>query len=179
MFLVMKKALFLLTAVLISLSANAVEIIDGSIPSLLGETKINLKLDYSGVMIDNKTVDEWLEYRQADQPIYDAKEELEKGIKVAVQEKIVKAINNKLREKRVYVTTNGSARYTILVCPLSISQKGKNSNFCFIQDEKGNVLVSFTVNGKGGKWGSMVNLVGDGYGESGNDIASLVAECFK
>ncbi len=175
----MKKALFLLAAMLITLSAEArAKLVYGS-ASLNGETKINLRFDYSNTKIDNRQIAEWLEYRQAEQPGYDAVNELEKGIKPTLQGMVAKAINSKLKKKGAFVTTNGSANYTVLVCPITISKKGSNTNTCYILNKDGDVLMEFTVKGRGGRWGSMSNLVGDGYADSGKDIASLVAKCFK
>ncbi len=176
----MKKALFLLAAVLITLSAGASsKVLSGTAPSLQGVTKINLKFDYSNLLIEKKAIADWLEYRQATQPNYDAEEELEKQIKPNLQEKIIDALNSKLEKQKAFVTTNGSADYTIVVRPLTINKNGTNTNTCCILDKDGNVLVEFSAMGKGGKWGSLSNLVGDGYKNSGKEIASFVAKCFN
>ena len=51
--------------------------------------------------------------------------------------------------------------------------------YCCILDEKGTVLVKFSVSGSGGTFGSMNNLWGDGYSDSGKSIANFVEKCFK
>ena len=70
-------------------------------------------------------------------------------------------------------------KYTLVVRPLAVSKKGCNNNECSILDESGNVLVKFSASGSGGVFGSMANLWGDGYADSGKEIASFVAKCFK
>ncbi len=172
------KVLLLMAAMIVTLSANAQKILQGSKPSLKGEAKINLKLDLTDTRIDNKSIADWLEYRQAEQPDYNAKDELEKELKPEIQEKIVKELNDKLGKKGAFVTINGSAKYTLLVCPVSIKKNGKNTNECSILDENGNVLVKFLASGSGGTFGSMANLIGDGYENSGSKMASFVAKCF-
>lgn len=175
----MRKVLFLLASMFVALSAGAQKVMEGTAPSLKGETKINVKIDFSETKIENKSIAEWLEYRQAEQPDYSAKDELEKELKPALTEKIIKALNKKLEKKGAYVTLNGSAKYTLMVYPVSISKKGKNTNTCSLLDENGTALVKFSVSGSGGTFGSMANLWGDGYGDSGKKIASFVEKCFK
>lgn len=84
---------------MVTLTTDAQKILDGAIPSLKGEGKINLKIDFSETKIDNKSIADWLEYRQATQPKYDAQKELEEELKPVVQEKILKILNNKLSKK--------------------------------------------------------------------------------
>lgn len=174
----MRKVLFLLASMFIALSAEAQKIMEGSAPSLKGETKINLKIDFSETKIENKSFAEWLEYRQAEQPRYNAEDELEKELKPTLTDNIIKALNKKLEKKGAYVTLNGSAKYTLMVYPLSISKKGKNTNTCCLLNEAGTVLVKFSVSGSGGTFGSMSNLWGDGYRDSGKKIATFVGKCF-
>ena len=175
----MKKIALILMAIMVTLTTDAQKILDGSIPSLKGEGKINLKIDFSETKIDNKSIADWLEYRQATQPKYDAKKELENELKPVVQEKVIKSLNNKLSKKGAFVTLNGNAKYTLLVKPVSVSMKGDNNNDCYILDEFGNILVKFHVSGSGGHWGTMSNLWGDGYEDSAKSIASFVMKYFK
>ena len=88
----MKKTALILMAIMVTLTTDAQKILDGAIPSLKGEGKINLKIDFSETKIDNKSIADWLEYRQATQPKYDAQKELEEELKPVVQEKILKIL---------------------------------------------------------------------------------------
>lgn len=175
----MKKIALILMAIMVTLTTDAQKILDGSIPSLKGEGKINLKIDFSETKIDNKSIADWLEYRQATQPKYDAQKELENELKPVVQEKILKVLNNKLSKKGAFVTINTNAKYTLSVKTISVSKKGDNTNECYILDEDGNALVKFQISGSGGHWGSMSNLWGDGYEDAAKKIASFILKCFK
>lgn len=175
----MRKILFFLVAIMVTLTIGAQKVLEGSKPSLKGVNKISLKIDFSETKIDNKSIADWLEYRQASQPKYDAKKELENELKPVVQEKVIKSLNNKLSKKGAFVTLNSNAKYTLLVKPVSVSMKGDNTNDCYIVDEFGNILVKFHISGSGGHWGTMSNLWGDGYEDSAKSIASFVVKCFK
>ena len=175
----MKKTALILMAIMVTLTTDAQKILDGAIPSLKGEGKINLKIDFSETKIDNKSIADWLEYRQATQPKYDAQKELEEELKPVVQEKILKILNNKLSKKGAFVTINTNAKYTLSVKPISVSKKGDNTNECYILDEDGNALVKCQMSGSGGHWGSMSNLWGDGYEDAAKSLASFILKCFK
>lgn len=173
------KKLLLLLLVLTTLPTYGQKILEGSLPSLVGETKINVELDLTEARIDNKAIPDWLEYRQSEQPEYNAKQELETEFIPTIKGEILKAVNDKLDRYGAFAITNGSAKYTLLICPVSITKKGSNKNVCSILDENRKVLVKFAASGSGGHVGSMDNLFGDGYESSGKKIASFVAKCFK
>ncbi len=175
----MKKVLMMLAIMLVTLTANAQRIIEGTFPSLKGQTKINLVIDYSNLVIANMSIRDWLECRQAEQPDYSAVNELEKELKPTVQEKLVEQINKKLQKRNAYIVTNNSAEYTLNVAPHDVAKKGNNKNECSILDKEGKVLVKFVVSGKGGTFGSMSNLWGDGYKDSGKKLGGILADCFK
>lgn len=120
----MRKILLFLIVIMVTLTVGAQKILEGTKPSLKGVNKIRLKIDFSETKIDNKTVADWLEYRQASQPKYNAKNELENELKPVVQEKVIKSLNNKLSKKGAFVTLNSNAKYTLLVKPVSVSMKG-------------------------------------------------------
>lgn len=176
---IMRKILLFLIVIMVTLTVGAQKILEGTKPSLKGVNKIRLKIDFSETKIDNKTVADWLEYRQASQPKYNAKNELENELKPVVQEKVIKSLNNKLSKKGAFVTLNSNAKYTLLVKPVSVSMKGDNTNDCYILDEFGNILVKFHISGSGGHWGTMSNLWGDGYEDSAKSIASFVVKCLE
>ena len=113
----MRKILLFLIVIMVTLTVGAQKILEGTKPSLKGVNKISLKIDFSETKIDNKTVADWLEYRQASQPKYNAKNELENELKPVVQEKVIKSLNDKLSKKGAFVTLNSNAKsVTTLVC---------------------------------------------------------------
>lgn len=74
-------------AIMVTLTTDAQKILDGAIPSLKGEGKINLKIDFSETKIDNKPIVDWLEYRQATQPKYDAQKSWRKSLNLSFKRK--------------------------------------------------------------------------------------------
>lgn len=175
----MKKGLLFVATLLLTLNVDAQKVVDGSIPSLKGENKINLKIDFSETLIDNKSIEDWLEYRQATQPKDDAKKELESELKPVAKQKLTDILNDKFQKNGVFFTNNNNAKYTLIVKPVNVSMKGNNTNECSIIDDANKVLVKFQVVGSGGRLGSMRNLWGDGYDDTAKKIASFIKKCFK
>lgn len=68
----MRKILLFLIVIMVTLTVGAQKILEGTKPSLKGVNKSGLNR-FSETKIDNKTVADWLEYRQASQPKYNAK----------------------------------------------------------------------------------------------------------
>lgn len=52
----MKKIALILMAIMVTLTTDAQRLLNGTIPSLKGEGKINLKIDFSETKIDNKSI---------------------------------------------------------------------------------------------------------------------------
>lgn len=176
----MKKIISLAAALLLTLCVNAQKVIfEGKAPSLKGEKKINLVVDFSEMTIDDKNVADWLKARQAEQPDYDAKNELENELKPSILEHVVDGVNSKLKSAKAYVAVNTKTDYTVVVKPLQIKRKGTNVNKCSVVDKNGNTLVAFEVKGKGGTFGSMANLFGDGYKDSGKNLGKILASYVK
>ncbi len=176
----MKKIISLAAALLLTLCVNAQKVIfEGKAPSLKGEKKLNLVVDFSEMTIDDKNVADWLKARQAEQPEYDAKNELENELKPSVLEHVVDGVNSKLKSAKAYVVVNAKTDYTVVVKPLQIRRKGTNVNKCSVVDKNGNTLVVFEVKGKGGTFGSMANLWGDGYKDSGKNLGKILADYVK
>lgn len=175
----MKNLFLTATMLVVALSTHAQKIFKGEMPSLKGEKKINLVIDYSKITIDDKTVSDWLEYRQAMQPDYNAKDELEKELKPALTEAFVTNVNKKLEKCGAYLADSKDANYTLILIPYNVKKKGDNMNTCVITDKTGKEIVSIDVKGSGGTFGSMSNLWGDGYSNTGGKLGSFLAKYFK
>lgn len=175
----MKKIVVMMAALFVTMTASAQKLLEGDYPSLSGQKRINLVIDYSQMKIAKMSVTDWLAYRQAEQPEYNAKDELEKELKVAVQENLVKRVNEKLVKYGAFLVTDNSAYYTLTVYPKDVAKKGNNEDDCTICDKSGKRLVSFQIKGSGGTFGSMGNLWGDGFKDSGRQLAKAMEKCFK
>lgn len=175
----MKKTLLALFLLVFTMSAEAQTIIRGALPSLTGEVKINFVIDCSRWTIDNKQESDWLEFRQATQPEYDAHKELENELKPALASAFADNVNTRIGKSGAYLAITKDAHYTLTLIPLTVSRKGDNTNECTITDQQGRELVCFTVEGSGGVFGTMANLWGDGYKSTGKKVGKLLTRCFK
>lgn len=175
----MKKILLLLIVLAATIGASAQVVTKGDMPSLVGERKINVAFDYSAMTINSMSIADWLEYRQAEQPQYNAEYELESELKPSLTEEFVKAVNKKLARFSVFLVVSKEPRYTLTVVPQNVRRNGDNVTECVLTDKDGNHVATFTVDGSGGTFGSMANLWGDGFRSVGKKVGSLLVPCFK
>lgn len=175
----MKKIVIMIAVLFTTMAANAQKVLEGAFPSLKGQTKINLVIDYSEIKIAGKSESDWLGYRQTEQPDYNAKDELEKDLKPTVQENLVEQTNEKLKKFNAFLVTDNSGEYTLKVTPKDVAKKGNNIDVCSILDKDGKVLVKFQIKGSGGTFGTMNNLWGDGFKDSGKQLGNAMVKCFK
>lgn len=169
----MKKILMVVFCLCMFGVTYAQKVISGKFPSLKTEKKLNIQLDYSKMTIAKMSISDWLEYRQASQPGYDAKVELEEQLKPSLKEHLLSAFNDKMDDE-IFFVENGSANYTLKFVVMNVDKKGDNTNECTILDKNGNSLVTFLVKGSGGTFGSMENLWGDGYESTGKKLARIL-----
>ncbi len=176
----MNKILSIIAVFLLTLSANAQKVIfEGQAPSLKGENKLNVEVDFSEMKIDKKNVSDWLEFRQLQQPDYDAKKELEDELKPTILEQLCYGLNSTLKRAKAYAVIGAQTNYTVVVKPMSVEKKGSNVNKCSVVDKNGTTLIVFEVKGKGGTFGSMANLFGDGYKDTGKNLGKILADYIK
>ena len=175
----MKRLLFILF-VLFSLSINAQKVTEGIFPSLKGQSKINFIIDYSDMTIDKKSVSDWIEYRNAQQPKYDASKELDEELKPVVNEQLLKYINEKLEKHNAFLTKSQDCKYTVVAMPQNVSKKGDNiTKFLLKESNSDKTVVSVEVKGSGGTFGSMCNLWSDGFKDTAKKIGSFFSKMFK
>lgn len=175
----MKKILIFLVMLVSAIGADAQVVTKGDMPSLVGERKIKVVFDYSQMTINSLSIADWLEYRQTSQPQYNAENELENELKPSLVEEFVTAVNKKLARFSAFLVTSHDANYTLTVRPQNVRKNGDNVTECTITDRDGNHVVTFTVNGSGGTFGTMANLWGDGYKSVGKKVGNLLVPCFK
>jgi len=166
---------FFLTIIMVaaSFSANAQQIISGSFSALRDVKAINVEVDWSVVSIAGMTVPDWINLRQAEQMEYDAQKEYETELKPAANE-FVKTANERLMKQNCYLTKDASKEFTLVIRPRNIDRKGYQTLDCAIVKTAGSEpVVAFTIEGNGGRFGSMANLWGDGFKSSGKKFAKL------
>lgn len=83
---------------------------------------------------------------------------------------------NKVSAGRLRVTKDaGKANYVLHIMPYRINENGDFSGVAKIEDLEGNVVASFhRVTAKGGRFGSFVNLMGDGYESLAEGLADYI-----
>ncbi len=175
----MKKFLittFALTVGLVTFAGNKVSV---NLSYLKGQGEINYEVDWSKLTIRDLPVEEWLTFRQVEQPEYDAVKELEEQCKPKVKE-VVEEANDKLEKSRVVITQKEGCKYTLCIRPLAIDKKGNNRiEFLVIETDSQKIVSTFVIEGKGGHFGSMANLWGDGFGDAGEQLGDVLRKAVK
>src|SRR3712207_8053883 len=96
---------------------------------LKNEAKVNVEYIWDDLTIDGKEVKDWLEYRQAEQPEWDAQKEFSEELKPQIGEMIATA-NKKLEDKNLYRSEEHTSELQsrqYLVCRLLLEKKKKSS----------------------------------------------------
>ena len=139
-------------------------------------TMINVDYDWTNLTIEGKKV---ADFRQADQPDWDARKELKEELKPQIDEMVASA-NGKLKSSNLILKKNCSSQYTIKLSPQNITKKGNNVIKCqLIETKKHKVVHEFNIEGKGGVFGSMANLWSDGFKDAGKKLASMIKKGLK
>lgn len=143
------------------------------------ETKINVDYDWKSLTIEGKKVSAWLDYRQAEQPDWNARKELKDELKPQIEEMVI-AANKKLKNSNLFLKTKCVTKYTLKLIPQNITKKGYNVIKCqLIETSKNKIVQEFTIQGKGGVLGSMGNLWGDGFRDAGKQLANMIKKGLK
>jgi hypothetical protein len=175
----MKKLLLLIVG-LLPMALLAQENVSGRFPSLESGKAMNMQIDMSQMTISSQPIATWLKVRQAEQPQWDAQYEVEHELKPQVSAGLVSEANARLEKKGFVLLADSTTQYTLKVVVINVERKGNNVNSCQIIDNaSGRTLVSFTLEGKGGVFGSMSNLWGDGFRDAGKKLGKLLARYVK
>lgn len=169
----MKKTLFLISFICLScLSAFAADKLSFSF--LKGETAMSFVVNWSQLTINGLKKNDWIERRNAEQPQYDAKSEYETELLTRIND-FVSAANEQLKKVNIFISPKAGRKYTVYLYPQNFNSKGDNSIECIIKETAtGKTMTEFVINGKGGTFGSMSNLWGDGMKSSGKKFGKLI-----
>lgn len=153
----MKKILFSLLMLFATASAFA----QGPLDFLKSENRINITIDYSETSIagyDERTILDFEEDWVNDQGVLFSK----------LTDNFNKLIGPKLPGGRFE-----KARYTIIFRPITISQKGDMIAYAVVvrTDNQEELYRTNTFVAEGGRFGSFLNLVGDGMRSAGKTLA--------
>ena len=139
------------------------------------EKYLTLKFDCSKTLFEKK-------YNEADWALLNGADEWEKA-KAEALERIVEMMNEKMTNTRIIMVlesmgnANFVSNYTMYITPISLDKKGRNkSAFVIKNNETGELLGYNMVDGRGGHFGSLGNLLGDGYEDCAPRVAKVIAK---
>lgn len=105
------------------------------------------------------------------------KEEWEKAKSESLSDILVE-MNNKMRKARITVvkpTNELKANYTMYIAPIKLNRKGDNTSFYILKRNSDGVEVGrVKLSGDGGSFGSLANLLWDGYEEESRKMGSYL-----
>jgi len=138
-----------------------------SLAFLKDETRVGLKIDFSEAAING--------YTEAN--ILDFEEDWEKDQPVLF-EKFQMKLNEYQRDRQFGHFPE--ANYTLIYKPLIINRKGDMKGYFVIEDKDGNEVANIKgISVEGGKFGTFLNLVGDGMKSSGKAVSKMINRNLK
>jgi len=190
----MRKALLLLCALLLTMLIPIESILAQTnkvdkqerkarrelLMSLQNEKEINVIMDMSNVIILGQSESDFI-YRES--TIYgDEWADLwENEYKPSIYSDFLVALNSLMYDfgYSIRFGTSYNTKYQIRLVVNKISGSGHTSMFVCIEDSKlEKELYSFSIKGRGGQYGSTVNLIGDGFKRAGKDLAIRMNKIF-
>lgn len=176
----MKKFLILIFFLIETSVSCFSQSVKGNFTIPLTDKYIVLKFDCSETVFEKK-------YNETDWGLIVGVEEWTKAKREALA-RIVGMMNDKMKKTRIIMVVEDpsstistlKSNYTLYIAPSALNRKGKNkSNFILKENATGKVLGYTSVSGGGGHYGSLGNLLGDGYEDSAPDVAKLIAKYNK
>lgn len=171
---VMKKILLLSLCLLFSMTSFSQKVL-GSFSLPESEKFLDVKWDWSKAIIENKlTEKEWA--------IVIGENDWEQA-KLEALQLIIREMNEKLENARIMVIAPRNEKKTactLFITPISYNKKGFNvSQYILIDNKTGNQVGICKIKGNGGKFGTMGNLLGDGYEESARKMGKILKKFNK
>lgn len=172
----MKKTLLITFMALATLNSYAQKVIDGTFALLKDEKFVTVAWDFSKTVFEKKFNEkEWADIHTP--------AEWEEAKKEAM-EKILEEANGKLENATVYLvdatTYKEKTNYTIIITPKTLDKKGNNlSNYVLRKNANSEEVAVIEIKGDGGHFGSLSNLLGDGYEEAARKLGKHIRNCLK
>lgn len=168
-----RKYLSLLLA-LFSVNCFAQKVVSGSFSALSSEKAVSVRWDFGSTVFEKKFNEREWESLNGETEWRKAKNEA-----MAV---ILKCINEELKKNHVYVVgenLSNECKYTIIVSPISLDRKGNNNSNYYLVDNNNVEVACVQIKGDGGHWGSLGNLMGDGYEEAAKKLGKLIKKSVR
>ena len=157
------KILFLLTAAIFSIPAMSQQVTEGSLECLKNEHNLNLTIDYSEAIIHYMTETAFAEY--------------EKDWNVDQKEILLKLMESATENTKGLITfgIDIPSKLSITIIVHSIQTNGTWSSSAIITNEKKETLCRIDgIIGKGGRIGSVLNLIKDGSKSTGKVLGKFI-----
>lgn len=160
-------------ALMAAVSVRAVDLKTGSFGVLLGQSQVEVVFDFSSVVIDGMTLDDFKSGGRVDED-YENWDDFE----VFIKRRFIAGLNRyhaKIPGDIVFRFSGSPCRYTLKVIPAMMNIDGVYSvNFCLTDNDTGETAGTAYGSGDGGVFGCFSNLQGDGFEELGNDFAKFL-----
>lgn len=158
--------ILLLSVMAISMFASVKAV--GDFSMLRHETRVNFEIDFSNAHIHNMTEEEFADYEEdwyVDKP--------------DIEERIIEYTNEKLGGL-IIVGRYTNANYTILLTDIKITTNGTFTCKAKLLDSYGReIAVIKDLVGKGGRFGSKLNLIKDGAKSIGQKLGATLSNAIR
>lgn len=145
---------------------------------LKGEKELEINFDYSKMYILNTTEEDFL-YLKTEQRGEDWRVYWNEEVKKSLKNKFVSEFNETSTLHASY-KDNPQANYIATVYILTVDSDGKTgSEVVFTQRGSGTILAKIKLDGNGGRFGTLENLMGDAYKRSGKSLAKFLQKSIK
>ncbi len=149
---------------MVTMGCYAQKLAEGSLDALKGESRMNVELNYNNAVLKGMSFKDYVAQE----------ENWDKGVK-EIQAKFVEEFNKSNKGK----TTIGSfdnAKYTLRIDAIKVEKRGTTTADAYVVDAEGKTIAKITkIEGEGGKWGTHLNLMGDG----ATNMGALLGKFFK
>ena len=176
----MKKTVFIILSLLLCIGIYAAKKPKVDLSFMNNQSKLNCIVDFSGISLNFKEEEgndsfndlqrerftEWQKTLESDESYY--------------LKRFYSGVRDELDPKILALGNFPEAEYSALVTIKSTTVKGDiDAAIIFINTLSNDTIYSFELRGDGGTFGSMMNLVGDGMRELGENFGELLRKKSK
>lgn len=184
----MRKSLFLLFTVMFAIIAPTESLYAQTskketkeiLKSLQNEKEINVRIDMTNAIIQGQSEADFI-YREVSLYGDDWIELWENEYKPGIYDEFLGAFMSLMYDLGYNVRFGNyeNTKYQIRLNVIKISGSGQTTMLANIEDCKsGRILYSFTLKGRGGQYGTKVNLISDGFRRAGKEMAIRMNKIF-